>query len=33
MDKAVKILWEREQGPISYVAYYIEKSMDGKKKF
>ena len=30
MDKAVKILWEREQGPISYVAYYIEKSMDGK---
>ncbi|MBK7222269.1 MAG: hypothetical protein IPH94_13365 [Saprospiraceae bacterium] len=30
MDKSVKILWDREQGPNPYVAYYIEKSADGK---
>lgn len=30
MDRAVKILWDREQYPGAYVAYYIEKSADGQ---
>ncbi len=29
MDRAVKLLWDREQSPSQYVAYYVEKSADG----